>query len=107
MSDNLSFEEVESNRKKWIDFLREDGRKKAVSALDAGNEERCCLGHGAYVIGVERHRDCGVNEEYSGLFAYGANCEISEAPEELIRKVGILDSVGSLRTSIDTGTGIH
>ena len=39
--------QVQRNRADWLAYLREPGRKKAISRLVSPNdlEERCCLGH--------------------------------------------------------------
>jgi hypothetical protein len=89
----LNFEEVKANRRKWIDFLREDGRKKAVDALDVGNEERCCLGHACFVLGVEQH--VSVSQENSNGIFYGKGWNCGAAPAELIELVGLRSSGGS------------
>lgn len=96
MSDKISYEQVKANRKKWIDFLREDGRKKAKGVLDRGNEERCCLGHACYVLGVLRRvEDEGVT--------YGEAGTTSLAPDELLELLGLRNDVGAFKPEIDEG----
>lgn len=45
-------EEVQENRKKWLEFLREPGRKKAQGALEYhyDPDARCCLGHAGHLF---------------------------------------------------------
>ncbi|MCY4499246.1 MAG: hypothetical protein OXC14_18425 [Rhodospirillaceae bacterium] len=57
-------EEVQANRERWLEYLREEGRLKHVGSLENAEapDERCCLGHGAHcldaprqVVGMDHH----------------------------------------------------
>jgi len=61
--ETLTREEILANRRKWINFLKGPKRKKAIECLDIGNGRRCCLGHGAYILGIKR-RKCPRGYEY-------------------------------------------
>lgn len=79
--------EVRENRLKWINFLLVKGRKKATGALDRGSGNRCCLGHGCFILGLKRKPMEG------GLFEYEDNLEI--APVSFKEMVGLWDDTGS------------
>lgn len=91
----MNFEDVKANRQKWIDFLREEGRVKAVNILDNGNEKRCCLGHACFVLGVTRH----VERMSNGVAAvyYGKQWNRVRAPDELVELLGLNDNLGRFK----------
>lgn len=82
--------EVLANRWTWINFLLTKGRKKVIETLDKGKGERCCLGHGAYCLGVKKSLN------YNNVIIYGAECNDSYAPKELIEKVGLWSNDGKV-----------
>lgn len=84
----LTRAEVRANREKWARFLMQPGRKKATGVLDEGDGYRCCLGHGAYCLGVPRSR-------YLSGFEYGDGYDDCVAPQELIQLVGLHYSEGN------------
>lgn len=100
MSDKMRFKEVKANRQKWIDFLREDGRKKSIGYLDRGNGKRSCLGHACYVLDVPK---AVINEG----FAYGAREEELRAPGELVKMLGLRDKHGLFQDKIKVKSGLH
>lgn len=81
--------EIKENRLKWAKFLMEKGRKKAEGLLDKGNGERCCLGHGCYILGIKREHD-----KISNVYYYGRQSEDAHAPDEFIQAVGLWDHAG-------------
>ena len=48
--------EILTNRESWIAFMLRPGRRKATGVLDAGDGERCCLGHACYSLGMRPTR---------------------------------------------------
>jgi hypothetical protein len=87
----MTRDEVKANRIKWANFLLNKKRKKATGILDKGDGARCCLGHGAYCLGVSRHR---LGETYVTSFEYGDGRATYSAPSELVDLVGLWDSDG-------------
>jgi len=90
--------EILKNRKKWIKFLQNPKRKKAKEYLDIGKGERCCIGHGCYVLSLKKTKN-GDGWDYEGS-------EGQTAPEEFQYKVGLKNSVGGIVGSfiLDTYT---
>lgn len=43
--------EIRQARLTWINFLMMPSRKKAKNTLDTGQGNRCCLGHGCFILG--------------------------------------------------------
>lgn len=82
-------EDVLEARMKWVKFLQKPGRKKATGNLDDGGGERCCLGHGCFVMGIARSR-CVTD----GGFKYDG--EDQTAPESFIGLVGLHSEDGEL-----------
>lgn len=85
-------ETIKKNRQTWIDFLREPGRKKIRGKLESMNdfEQRCCIGHGCYVLGMDRQKLArGVT--YDG--------EVNVAPASFIEAVGLWDSIGVIENT--------
>lgn len=52
----LTRKQILENRQKWIDHLLKPETKRYSGWLEnpKNPEERCCLGHGCYVLGLER-----------------------------------------------------
>jgi len=84
----LTRSQIRANREKWARFLMKPGRKKYGGALDNGGGARCCLGHGAYALGVSRVK------KLAGWFAYGEDQENNCAPEEFVDLVGLYTDNG-------------
>ena len=65
--------EIHRFRKKWLDFLRQPGRKKAKEVLEqySDNEARCCLGHACHYFGVDR---VVKHEVHSVLYCNNGSC---------------------------------
>lgn len=84
-------DEVLAYRVKWIDFLLNPKRKKAVEVLDEGKGHRCCLGHACYALGLHKTKD-GSN---SGFFKY--NDELEVAPQQLVEMLGLYDTNGGIK----------
>lgn len=78
--------QVLANRLKWIEFLENKRLRKETDVLDSG-KGRCCLGHGAYALGIKRKRNPYPQEE--DKFLYGKREEGRIAPIELINMVGL------------------
>lgn len=93
-----NFMEVMVNRRNWIDFLKAPERKKAIMRLDAGNEQRCCLGHACHVLGEEMFE---LNIGYS----YGDILNNSHAPESVMKALGLKTRVGGFGD--DTSYAVH
>jgi hypothetical protein len=87
----MTRDEVKENRIKWANFLLNKKRKKAISVLDKGDGARCCLGHGAYCLGVPRRKVNGLD---NACFEYGDEDAAFSAPSELVDLVGLWDSDG-------------
>lgn len=85
--------EILANRLKWINFLKNPKRKKVEGFLDGGNGYRCCLGHGAYCLGISR-------QENNDIYTYGSFHEKEVAPSELIELVGLWDNQGSIKNAL-------
>lgn len=87
-------DEILFNRKKWIKFLKDKRRKKATGILENFDVRgaRCCLGHGAFVMGIERtrHKD----DDYCYI-TYGKDNDDEMAPPELVEMVGLWTQAGS------------
>lgn len=100
MINTIKRNEVLSNRRKVINFLKVKGRKKAVGSLDNGDGARCCLGHACYILGVEKHplfgTDFFTSKQRIIGYTYGLDKEEGVAPDELIRLVGFWDSNGTI-----------
>jgi hypothetical protein len=52
MEPTYTNDQIMANRRRWIDYLKNPDTKKAQGWLDLGNGERCCLGHGCFVLGI-------------------------------------------------------
>lgn len=91
----LTREQVRANRQKWIDFLKNPMRRKAVGVLDNGFGQRCCLGHGCYALRLQR-------EKTGSVYAYGKWMEECSAPIEFIAAVGLFACNGKS----DSGLGL-
>lgn len=78
--------QVRAARIKWAEFLMAKGRKKATGLLDSGEGHRCCLGHGAYILGIKGKK------LPNGHYAYEDETDI--APQSLIEMVGLWDDTG-------------
>ena len=83
--------EILENRKKWIKFLQDPKRRKTTERLDKGKGYRCLLGHGCYILGVERSR-------IDNLWAYGLRKNFVFAPSEFISLVGLSNQSGIFNT---------
>jgi len=81
-------EEVLATRRKWIDYLMAWGRRKTKGQLDRGHGKRCCLGHGAKVIGCEMKSD-------RGWITYDEEDQV--APDRLIEEAGLLNADGEFQ----------
>ena len=83
-------EQIMENRQKWIDFLILPETKKGTGYLDRGYGTRCCLGHGAFILGVH-----SVVHNSSEIVQYGLERESYHAPVELVEMVGLHAADGS------------
>lgn len=95
----MTREEILANRMKWVKFLKQPKRKKAIGVLDSGGGHRCCLGHGCYVLGVERRP----NPFVTNAFLYGEDFADTLAPDEFVEMVGLYDEEGH---PLDTGPSL-
>ena len=73
---------------KWIEFLMKPSRRKAKRKLDAGDGNRCCLGHGCYILNIDKEISAG-----TGNFLYEGHDEC--APYSFVAMVGLWDDLGS------------
>lgn len=89
---NLTRGEVLANRRKWIDFLKVKGRKKAIGVLDAGGGKRCCLGHGCYILDINRSKFD--DDEYSSGDGFYYEGQEDFPPESFITRVGLWEYNG-------------
>lgn len=76
------------NRVKWVEFLMKPKRKKTTGLLDAGSGYRCCLGHGCYILEIEKV------ENGIGGFDYGKENYHQTAPDEFVEAVGLYNDHG-------------
>lgn len=76
-------EQILENRRTWIEYLKRPETKKAKGVLESFDDPdaRCCLGHGCFVLGIERT----VDED--GVVLY--DDEYSFAPESFMEMVGL------------------
>lgn len=93
MSEPQTRDKVLADRLRWAKFLMQPGRKKGCGWLDAGDGIRCCFGHGAFALGIERHQ-----HPQSDRFVYGEERHQCEAPIELVERVGLYDDLGSIKS---------
>lgn len=90
---NITFEEILSNRRKWVDFLKSPERTKLVGYLDDGHENRCCLGHACAALDFEPD-DVKIFHGSVGYIAYDRNTEI--LPSKLVIDLGLRANCGEL-----------
>lgn len=90
----ITRKQVLSNRKRVIEFLKKPARKKAKYTLDAGQGERCCIGHMCYALSDQVKR---TKPKVRGLHSwlYGKGRELSVAPIELQQSLGLYSNVGN------------
>lgn len=95
--------EILANRRKWIEFLKQDYIQKAQGVLNevskTGKEEdeaRCCLGHGCYALGIKRRE----YTTYAGYYLYGLKEEGGYPPPEFVELVGLYSRTGSTQSGV-------
>lgn len=94
--------EVLENRKKWLEYLRAPGRRKARGYLDIGNGKRCCLGHACKALGM-KSEDKQIYDSLTkgeSFHSYFYDSEETVAPQKVIDSLGLRDSFGSLSETV-------
>lgn len=96
-------DEIEANRLKWVKFLDDSKRKKVTGILESAEDRgaRCCLGHGAYCLGLKRkvHVDKTFDGHVFGKTVYfgeEGDQDSEMAPNELVEKLGLWANDGDL-----------
>lgn len=87
--------EILNNRRKWINILKDNKTQKLRGRLDAGNGRRCCLGHGCYILDIEKEVTLNALFREKYTVAYGASIAMETAPEEFVEAVGLWDCSGA------------
>lgn len=104
-------EEILENRLKWIKFLNNKDRKKAIGMLENPKQRgaRCCLGHACHVLGIPRVRiveksnyfnwDGTLTNTIDITIFYGTGEDKVDdlAPEEVVKLLGLWDSGGGTK----------
>ena len=78
-------EEIDDNRQKWFEVLRDPGSKKHIGRLEHNSLRpyaRCCLGHACHALDIERQE-----WDKGDLILYGG-CE-TILPQEAADKLGM------------------
>ena len=93
-------EQIDENRQKWLDQLRDPESKKARGMLEDSKDKnsRCCLGHACHALGIERDED----KKYSVIYY---DCEDTNLPFGARNALDI-DGRGSFKEPVNI-TSVH
>lgn len=100
----LTRKQILENRQKWIDHLLKPETKRYSGWLEnpKNPEERCCLGHGCYVLGLERV--VLPPTPYSTITYCGAD---KLAPKEFVKLVGLKHPGGWVEDDLQIDAGVY
>lgn len=95
--------EILAAREAWIEYLMKPHRRKFRGSLanPKRGDERCCIGHATHLFfGLKKYGP-------SDLYKYHYKDNTSTAHEDLIEKLGLHSSAGSILHAVNIGKSLR